>query len=119
MSRLVLLLLALSVLQGCASSPTGSTWAYADFNKYDKNYAPFPTSQIKIGQSKADITAILGNGYSVVEAGDGYEVIAYQKWKSVPGPDYVEQTLYIRLVAGEIRNWKITSDTVEIVPRSW
>lgn len=115
---LCMVLLAVLV-QGCASAPSGSNWAYADFNKYDKNYAAFPTSHIKIGQSKAELISQLGEGYNVVEAGEDYEVIAYQKWKSVAGPDYLEQTLYIRLVNDQVKNWKITNDTTEIVPRSW
>lgn len=119
MKNVLFVAMGVLLLQGCASSPVGSTWAYTDFNKYDNNYASFPTSQIRIGQSKTELASLMSEKFNVVEAGEGYEVIAYQKWKSVPGPDYVEQTLYIRLVNDHVKNWKLTSDTVEIVPRSW
>ncbi|MFM9913052.1 MAG: hypothetical protein ACKVN9_05935 [Methylophilaceae bacterium] len=119
MKKASFILCAALIIQGCASSPSGSNWATADFNKYDKNYASFPTAQIKIGQPKSELITVLGEKFDVVEAGEGYEVISYQKWKSAAGPDYVEQTLYVRLVDNRVKNWKLTHDTVEVVPMSW
>jgi hypothetical protein len=113
------LFFVLLMLGGCASNPSGSSWAVADFNKYDKNYAQFPTKQLSIGASKNEVLALLGSDYELVEAGSEYEVLAYQQWVSVGGPDYVDKTLYLKLENGQLTHWKVTSDTVAIVPRSW
>ena len=113
------LLVVLLMLGGCASSPSGSSWAVADFNKYDKNYAPFPAKQLSIGASKDQVLSLLGSDYELVEAGSEYEVLVYQQWVSVAGPDYVGKTLYLKLESQQLTHWKITSDTVAIVPRSW
>ncbi len=116
--KTALILIAL-ISSGC--NPTGSSWLVADFNKYDYNYSRFPTENITVGLSKQQLRAVMVSypQYSVVEAGEGYEVLAYQRWTSVLGPDYVDQTLYIRLVNDQVKNWKITNDTVAIIPRSW
>ena len=113
-----ILIVALA-LNGCASNPNGSNWALADLNKYDSNYAPFPTEQLSIGASKEEVTALLGADYSLVEASSQYEVLTYQQWVSVAGPDYVDKTLYLRIENDELTHWKITDDTVSIVPRGW
>lgn len=115
--KTALILIAL-MFSGCAN-PAGSSWWITDFNKYDENYSPFPTNKLRIGLSRDELRSVMASEYSVVEGGEGYEVIAYQRWKSAPGPDYVDQTLYIRLVNDRVKNWKITNDTVAIVPRSW
>lgn len=115
-SQVVILALLLS---GCASNPSGSNWALADFNKYGKNYSPFPTTQLSINDSKSEVLSLLGSDYELVEAGSKYEVLAYKQWVSVAGPDYVGKTLYLKLVNSRLTHWKITEDTVSIVPRSW
>lgn len=112
----VLLILALS---GCASNPPGSSWAVADFNKYDQNYADFPTNRLVIGASKQDTLSLFNYQYETVEASSEHEVIAFQQWVSVSGPDYVGKTLYLNFTAAKLANWKITKDTTSIVPRSW
>ena len=117
--RILPLAVFLALLSGCASNPSGSSWGTADFNKYDKNYAPFPTKQLSIGASKNDVLSMLGSDYELVEAGSEYEVLAYQQWVSVAGPDYVGKTLYLNLRNNKLTHWKVTSDTVAIVPRSW
>lgn len=106
-------------LSGCASNPAGSSWAVADFNKYDQNYAAFPTSQLTIGASKQETMSLFSYGYEPVEASSDHEVIAYQQWVSVGGPDYVGKTLYLNFSSEKLANWKITTDTISIVPRSW
>jgi hypothetical protein len=113
------LFVVLFMLGGCASNPSGSSWAVADFNKYDKNYAPFPTKQLSIGMSKNEVLALLGSDYELVEAGLEYDVLAYQQWVAVHGPDYVGKTLYLKLEHGQLTHWSITNDTTAIVPRSW
>ena len=104
---------------GCVQMDSGANWIVADFNKYDQNYAPFPTHQIKIGQDFRQTIRILGPNYSVVEENSSYRVVAYQKWASVPGPDYVEQTLYMKVSDSRVVSWKLSKDTVSIVPRTW
>jgi hypothetical protein len=47
----ILALLVFILLSGCAANPTGCSWALTDFNKYEKNYSPFPTKEISIGAS--------------------------------------------------------------------
>jgi hypothetical protein len=116
-------LLAMSVivaasLTGCAS-PRGSSWAVADFNKYDLNYDRFPTEQLQIGQLKAESVRILGDHFKTVEASEEGEVLSWDRWVSVQGPDYVAERLLIRFRDGRLARWKTTSDTIEIVPRSW
>lgn len=106
-------------LSGCASNPPGSSWAVADFNKYDQNYAAFPTSELIIGTSKKETISLFNYGYETVEASSEHEVIAYQQWVSVGGPDYVGKTLYLSFSSEKLANWKITTDTTSIVPRSW
>ncbi len=118
MKYLTILVLVVLV-SGCASNPSGSSWAVADFNKYDKNYSSFPTKQLSIGASKSEVVTLLGPDYELVEAGSKYEVLAYQQWVSVAGPDYVGKTLYLKLEDGQLTHWKITDDTLSIVPRSW
>ena len=105
-------------ISGCAS-PEGSNWIHSDFNKYDKNYSPFETSFLKIGMDKNSVVNKLGLDFRTVEVTKDYEVISYQKWKSVHGPDYVEETLYLKFENAFLASWKIVNDTTEIVPRSW
>lgn len=103
----------------CASAPRGASWGVADFNKYSYNYAPFATGNISIGQSRKDMLAAIGVTPQTVEMGQDHEVLAFQKWKSVAGPDHVEQTLYVRLVNGAVAHWKLTRDVVVVVPNTW
>lgn len=117
--KFFVLITTLLLLGGCASNPGGSSWALADFNKYDKNYAPFPTKQLAIGSSKNEILSLFKSEYELVEGGSRYEVWAYQQWVSVAGPDYVGKTLYLKLENGQLTHWKVTNDTAAIVPRSW
>lgn len=109
------LLVVLFMMGGCASNPSGYSWAVTDFNKYDKNYERFPTKQLSIGASKDQVLALLGSDYELVEAGSEYEVLAYQQWVSVAGPDYVGKTLCLNLESGQLAHWKVTNDTVAIV----
>jgi hypothetical protein len=105
-------------LVGC-SSPKGSSWVSADFNKYDLNYENFRTSSLKVGDNKSLVIQGLGINYETIEAGSNYEVLAFQQWVSVPGPDYVGSILYIRFENNKLTKWKITRDTISIVPRTW
>lgn len=107
------------LLAGCGGSPNGASWASADFNKYDQNYQRFNTSGLEVGDTKNEVLANLNIAYEVIEAGKGYQVLAFQRWVSVPGPDYVGNTLYIRLENERLANWKVTSDTISVAPRSW
>ncbi len=117
--RLLTGVVVIGLAQGCAQMDNGADWFVADLNKYDQNYAPFPTHQIEIGQEFSRASEILGPNYSVVEENSSYRVVAYQKWASVQGPDYVEQTLYMKISDSRVVSWKLTKDTVSIVPRTW
>lgn len=72
----------------CAS-PQGATWAFADFNKYGKNYTDFDRSVLTIGDEKGVVLNSLGLDAVPVAAGPGYEVLAIERWKSVGGPDHL------------------------------
>ena len=108
-----------ALVLGSCGHPEGATWFAADFNKYDLNYAEFQTEKIVIGQSKEELISALGLRHKVVEMGDKREVLAFERWASVGGPDYVEQRLLVRIEDGAVKRWRIVSDTVEIVPRRW
>lgn len=112
-------IVSILALYGCTSNPPGSSWAVADFNKYDQNYGEFPTERLVIGASKQETLALFNYQYETVEASSEHEVVAYQQWVSVSGPDYVGKTLYLNFSSGKLANWKITKDTTSIVPRSW
>lgn len=92
----------------------------ADLNKKNgQNYREFDTSNIKVGMPKDALLTTLPGLPKVAEAGVGYEVLAFDRWAAVAGPDYVQQLLYVRIANGIVENWKIVSETIEIVPRSW
>jgi hypothetical protein len=107
------------LLPGCGTTSNGAIWAYADFNKYEKNYLGFPTQKLKIGSPKWEVTHALGTRYEVVEASQDIEVISYEKWKSVPGPDYVDKKLLLRFKDLYLTDWKIAQGTTTIVPIGW
>ena len=106
-------------ISGCSSNPPGSSWAVVDFNKYDKNYAAFPTGKLVIGSPKQEVLSMFNYESELVEASSEHEVIAYQQWVSVGGPDYVGKTLYLNFTSGKLAGWKVTTDTTSVVPRSW
>ena len=116
-AALMLALVAIA-LPGCTTQG-GANWWTADFNKYDKNYADFPTSQIRIGQSKDALTSLLGEDYAVIEATAEYEILAYEKWAAPAGPDYVESRLLLRMEKEKLVRWTVTDESVEVVRRSW
>ena len=119
MKQLWLSVAMLAALGGCTTSG-GADWMTADFNKKNgQSYREFDTSGIQIGMSKEALISLLPGTPKVVEAGAGYEVLAFDRWASVAGPDYVDQRLYARLNNGSLENWKIVSESIEIVPRSW
>lgn len=100
-------------------NPNGSTWLYADTNKYRKSYEEFPTTRIHIGQSRSELLSVLGPSAKVTQASARFETIILEQWKSVPGPDYVENTLHVQVSNQKVAGWRITKDTVEIVPRTF
>lgn len=117
-AQLVMTSIVAILLSGCAS-PRGSNWWVADFNKYELNYDRFPTEQLQIGQSKTDTVRVLGNQFRTVEASEESEVLSWDRWVSVTGPDYVAERLLARFRSSRLVKWATTNDTVEIVPRSW
>ena len=105
---------------GCASNPEGSNWALADLNKYDRNYASFPTDRLKIGMSKAEAQAMFGANMKRVSEEPTAETFVVERWVAVAGPDYVGERLFMRFDRDQLANWKIDNANVTtVVPRTW
>jgi hypothetical protein len=105
---------------GCASNPQGSNWALADINKYDRNYAAFPTDRLKIGMSKAEAQAMFGANMKPVSAEPTAETFVVERWIAVAGPDYVGERLFMRFDRDRLANWKVeNANVVTVVPRTW
>lgn len=118
MKRIVFTALAL-LCAGCASNPSGSNWAVADFNKYGLNYAPFNVDRLQPGAPLAEIKALYPSATRIA-AGPNSETYSVDRWESVQGPDYVAERLIMRFQNGRLAEWKIdSSGTVTVVPRSW
>jgi len=71
-----------------------------------------------IGSSKQETISLFHYEYETIEASSEHEVIAYQQWVSVEGPDYVEKTLYLTFLPGKLANWKITTNTTSVISRN-
>ncbi|SRR6266478_8005870 len=107
-------------LASCASNPEGSNWALADLNKYDRNYAPFPTDRIKIGMSKAEAQAMFGANMKRVSAESAAETYVVERWVAVAGPDYVGEQFFMRFDRDRLANWKVDKgNVVTVAPRTW
>jgi hypothetical protein len=106
MKRWILFVLVMA-LGGCGSSPRGSNWLVADFDKYNKRYDAFPTEDLTVGMARYLAVQLLGDDYEVVEASADVEVLAYRQWVSVQGPDYVGRLLYLRFESGSLVSWRI------------
>jgi hypothetical protein len=92
----------------------------ADFNKYDRNYAPFPTERLKIGMSKAEAVAIFGVGMKSVSAEANGETYEVEKWKSVAGPDYIDERLIMRFDRDRLATWKVEkANVLTVAPRTF
>jgi hypothetical protein len=118
-SVIFVILLALGVAS-CASNPEGSNWALADFNKYDRNYAPFPTDRLKIGMSKAEAQAMFGANMKRVSADQETETFVVDRWVAVAGPDYVGEQLFMRFDRDRLANWKVDKgNVITVTPRAW
>ena len=107
------------LLAGCATNSNRAYWAYADFNKLDKNYLEFPTNKLKIGFSKSQVVNLVGSDYEIIEASSEAEVIMFEKWKSVPGPDYIDKKLIVRFENTKVVNWKVEPGPTILAPLSW
>lgn len=103
-----------------ACAPAGANWLVADFNKSGKNYAPFPLQRIRIGQSENELVRVLGKDFRVVEASSDGTTLEWERWESVPGPDYVVERLLVRVVGGRAAQWRvITVQASQSVPLAW
>lgn len=106
-------------LAGC-NSPSGASWAEADFNKYDKNYADFPVDRLTIGMPKAEVERIFGPKLVSSGADASFESYTVEKWVSAPGPDFVGEHLHLRFKDGRLSDWHVERPSqATIVPRSW
>jgi hypothetical protein len=118
--KFAIMLFAAGCVAGCVSNPQGSNWALADFNKYERNYAAFPTERLQIGMSKVDAQAMFGQNMTRVAAEPTAETYAVDKWVSVAGPDYIGERLYLRFDHDRLANWRVAAgNAIQIVPRSW
>jgi len=108
------------MLTGCASSPQGANWALADFNKYDRNYAAFPTEKLRIGMPKGEALSLFGANAKSVSAEANGETYVVDKWLAVAGPDYVEERLFMRFERDKLANWKVDKgNVVTVAPRTF
>lgn len=106
-------LLPIVVLLACVTPKGADLWV--DLDKHDLNYADFPTEQLVVGADESVLREI-GRGRTV-EAGDGYRVLAFDKWVSTSGPDYVVERLFVRVNGGRIANWRVERVTTDAVLR--
>jgi hypothetical protein len=97
----------------------GCAWWVKDLNKGDKNYDPLPVELVRVGQGREEVIRILGTNFRRVEASEEGEVLEWERWKAVMGPDYVEERLVVAIARGKVAKWRIARDTVEVVPRTW
>ena len=118
--RSVLLLMLPIAMAGCVSNPEASNWALADLNKYDRNYAPFPTDRLKIGMPKAEAQAMFGANMKPVSAEPTAATFVVERWVAVTGPDYVGERLFMRFDRDRLANWKVdNANVVTVAPRTW
>jgi hypothetical protein len=115
------LLVTISIaMAGCVSNPEGSNWAVADLNKYDRNYAAFPTDRLKIGMPKAEAQAMFGGNMKRVSADPVAETFVVERWVAVAGPDYVGERLFMRFDRDRLANWKVDNgNVVTVAPRTF
>lgn len=109
--RLALLLAIVFTFSSCVSIGNGANWFYADFSTYDKNFKDFDVSNIRIGMSEKELTDALPQ-YSpkIVAESKTTKTFQYEKWRAVPGPDYLEQKLFIKFENGEVVEYQIVND---------
>jgi hypothetical protein len=101
------LFVLLSVHLGGCTNNSGANWATADFNKYDKNYKPFPTERLRTGMSRAEIQSLFGSHLERSGADEGGEIYSVDRWVDVAGPDYLEDRLVLRIAGDRLRSWRI------------
>lgn len=108
-------------LGSCASNPAGSNWLVADFNKYNSNYAVFPTHRLAVGMPRSELAAIFGGDLRRVAANQNTEVLAVDRWASVQGPDHVGSQLLLSMRDNTLVSWKIEPKTLNVknVKPSW
>jgi hypothetical protein len=98
------------LIVSCVTMDNGANWFYADFSAYEKNYNDFDTSLIEIGMTENAVKNVFPFESKIVEATADYKVIQFEKWRAVPGPDYLEQKLFIKIVSGNVTEFKLIND---------
>lgn len=88
----------------------------ADFNAYDKNYREFEVGLIEIGMSIEELQTALRMTGTVVEAGEDYKVLQFEKWRAVAGPDLLEKKLLVKTKNGLVSSFKVVNEMVEVNP---
>ena len=100
----------------CVTMNNGANWFYADFSTYEKNYNDFDTSKINIGMTESELKKIFPFESNVVEATKDYKIIQFEKWRAVPGPDYIEQKLLLKIMDGVVIEFKLVNDVAVTNP---
>lgn len=100
----------------CVTMDNGANWMYADFSAYDKNYNEFDTSLIIIGMPESELQEAMGISSSVSAAGPNYHVLQFEKWRSVPGPDYLEKMLFVKILDGVVAEFRVINDVAVTNP---
>ncbi len=120
-SAILAAFLITAALGGCATNPAGSDWMAADFNKYDSNYAAFPTNRLTVGMPRSELAAIFGKNLRQVEANQNREVLAVDRWASVQGPDHVNSRLLLTVRDNKLSSWSVERNTLNVknVNPSW
>ena len=120
MKALLLLLLMIPLflmsLISCVTMDSGANWLTADFTAYDKNYNDFEIDKIEIEMTKDELIESLNIPHRVMSVTSDYEVLEFEKWRSVPGTDYVEERLLVKIQDDRVKEYTIVKDTVKTNP---
>ena len=95
---------------------SGANWFYADFSAYDKNYSDFEVEKIIIGMPETELLEAIVIPYRIQSVTEEYKILEFEKWRSVPGPDYVEERLLVKITDDEVVAFTIIGDTVKTNP---
>jgi hypothetical protein len=105
----ICVLFLLSYLTGCATTDRGANWWLADFNREfdaDVNFQRLPIESLKVGMSKFAVISKFGENFKYVDRSSNSEIISYQKWKSIAGPDSYDYTLFLSFEDGKLTEWE-------------
>ncbi len=112
-SSTVFALLSALVLGGCQTADGGEWWVQ-DFENYGKNYRELPTHSLALGENKSQVKNLIKAPHKVVRnlmlRGREVETWMYEKWSSQPGPDRLDERVYLFFVDGQLAGWNDNGD---------